>query len=247
MGYVNEAYRKGSFFATQSRGFISLLPKKGDQRYLKNKRPIVLLDVIYKIVAKVIAMRLARVISNLVSSDQTGFLKGRYIGENLRLMSDILHYSEAEDIPGIIMNLDYACAFDSVEHAFLFAALKAFNFGESLVSWVKLLYNSTELTVLNNGYTGDWFKPTRGVKQGCPVSGMIFVLAVELFACKLRSREDIKGIQIKGVEIKISQYADDTAIFVDGQESAGKVMEMINSFGKISGLQLNAKNAILYG
>ena len=154
-------------------------------------------------------------------------------------MSDILFYSKAENIPGIIMNLDYASAFDSVEHVFLFEALRAYNFGESLISWIKLLYNCSELTVLNNGYTGEWFKPTRGVKQGCPVSGMIFVLAVELFACKLRSRTDIKGIKIKEVEIKISQYADDTAIFVDGKESAGKVMEMLQSFGEISCLRLN--------
>ena len=84
VSYINQAHGKGLFFPTQRRGFISLLPKKGDQRYLKNKRPIVLLDVIYKIVAKVIAMRLECIVSRLVSSDQTGFLKGRYIGDNLR-------------------------------------------------------------------------------------------------------------------------------------------------------------------
>ena len=78
--------------------------------YLKNKRPIVLLDVIYKIVAKVLAIRLRKVIGGLFSPDQTGFLKGRYIGNNIRLMSDLLHYSKMDDIPGIVMNLDYANA-----------------------------------------------------------------------------------------------------------------------------------------
>ena len=237
--YINQARQKGLLFVTQRRGFITLLPKKGDQRYLKNKRPIVLLDVIYKIVAKVIALRLGRVVSRLVSADQTGFLKGRYIGDNLRLMSDILHYTKSENIPGVIMNLDYEYAFDSVEHGFLFRALRVYNFGESLISWVQLLYNSSELTVLNNGYTGDWFQPSRAVKQGCPVSGMIFVLAVELFACKLRSNESIRGIRIKGKELKISQYADDTVVFVDGKESATSVMKLINEYGDISGLNLN--------
>ena len=101
--YINEAYSKGSFFVTQRRGFVSLLPKKGDQRYLKNKRPVILLDVIYKLVAKVEAIRIGSVIDRLISTDQTGFLKGRNIGDNLRLISDVLYFSDKEKIAGIII------------------------------------------------------------------------------------------------------------------------------------------------
>ena len=237
--YINEAYTKGSFFVTQRRGFISLLPKKGDQRYLKNKRPVVLLDIIYKIAAKVISLRMQKVINGLISTDQTGFLKGRSIGDNLRLMSDAICISEKENTPGIIMNMDYSCAFDSVEHVFLFRALRVFNFGDSLINWVRLLYDRPELTILNNGFTSRWFQPTRAVRQGCPVSGMLFVLAVELFACKLRSRRDIQGVSLYEKEIKISQYADDTVAFVRDTGSAGKVLDLVREFGAISGLRLN--------
>ena len=237
--YINQAYDKGSFFVTQRRGFVSLLPKKGDQRYLKNKRPVILLDIIYKIVAKVIAIRMGKVINGLISTDQTGFLKGRNIGDNLRLMSDVLYFTEKENTPGIIMNMDYSSAFDSIEHMFLFQALRAFNFGDSLIKWVRLLYDRPELTILNNGYTSQWFQPSRAVRQGCPVSGMIFVLAVELFACRLRMRHDINGVRIYGREIKISQYADDTAVFVSNKESASKALDLIHEFGDISGLRLN--------
>ena len=71
---------------TQRRGYVTLLPKKGDQTLLRNKRPIVLLDIIYKIVAKVLAKRVTNVVDKLVGRDQTGFIKGRNIGENIRLI-----------------------------------------------------------------------------------------------------------------------------------------------------------------
>ena len=86
-------------FITQRRGILTLVPKGGDQKSLKNKRPICLLDTIYKIIAKVLAIRLSRVIDSLVSHDQSGFIKGRNIQDNLRTIQDAIDYSEKENIP----------------------------------------------------------------------------------------------------------------------------------------------------
>ena len=86
--YVNDAYHNGEFFVSHRRGYVTLLPKKATS----NKRLIVLLDIIYKIVAKVLAKRVTNIVDKLVGRDQTGFMKGRNIGENIRLMSDVLHY-----------------------------------------------------------------------------------------------------------------------------------------------------------
>ena len=210
---------------------------------LRNKRPIVLLDIIYKIVAKVLAKRVTNVVDKLVGSDQTGFIKGRNIGENIRLMSDVLHYCESQDIPGILLNLDFAAAFDSVEHSFLFRTLSEFNFGDSFKHWVKVLYRSTELAIVNNGFTSEWFPATRGIKQGCPISGILFVLAAEMFACKLRNTEKIHGISIDGIEVKISQYADDTSIFVTDTESAEETVRLLHKFREVSGLSLNLEKS----
>ena len=151
--YINQAREKGRFFVTQRRGVITLIPKNGDQTLLGNKRAICLLDIVYKIVAKVLATRLARVIHCLVSGDQTGAIRNRYIGTNLRTIAEAIDLCDKEDKEGILMALDFRDAFNSVEHSFGYKTLKRFNFGDDFVEWLKLLHNGSELTVINNGYT----------------------------------------------------------------------------------------------
>ena len=107
-------------------------------------------------------------------------MKGRFIGENLRLISDAIEYIEEDQDEGIIVACDYRAAFDSLEHEFIFAALKAYNFGDSLIASVKLMYSEASLAFVNNGYSSRWFKCNRGAFQGSPLSGVSFDLAVEV-------------------------------------------------------------------
>ena len=242
--YINDAYEHG-FFITQKRGIITLLPKKGDQTKLQNKRPICLLDVIYKIVAKVIAIRIDKVIRKLVSPEQTGFIKGRFIGENIRLISDIIEYCENDKLGGLMVACDYRSAFDSLEHEFIFGALHAYNFGESLIKWVKLLYGDAHLAVINNGYTSPWFKCNRGTFQGSPLSGMLFNLAIEILAINVRTNQRIRGIEISNVETKLSMYADDITAFLKDKESAEAFIRVMDEFRDASGLGLNIEKCNL--
>ena len=162
VSYINSA-KEDQFFITQRRGILCLLPKKGkNQKLIKNKRPICLLDVIYKIAAKVIATRLSRVIDKLVSVDQTGGIRGRFIGENTRLISDVIEYCRKDELSGILLALDFRNAYNTVEHSFLLHALRLFNFGESFIRWVQFLHRNMELAVIVNGYTSQWFRPSRG-------------------------------------------------------------------------------------
>ena len=243
--YVNESFRAGKLFVNQRRGILTLLPKAGDQKQLKNKRPICLLDIVYKIIAKVLARRLSLVIKKIVEPDQTGSLKGRNIQDNVRLIQDLIYYTEMDDVPGILCALDFKAAFNSVEHNFLFHVLSSFGFGETFISWIRLLYNDTELAVINNGRTSEWFKPKRGIMQGCPISGMLFTLAVEILAIKVRQSDEIKGITINGVTKKISQYADDSTVFIKNEESVRKLVCLVNEFGSVSGLDLNVNKSKL--
>ena len=240
--YINDAYENG-FFITQKRGIITLIPKKGDQTVLQNKRPICLLDVIYKIAAKVIANRVGKVIHKLVSPEQTGFIKGRFIGENLRLTSDIIDYCELDRSGGILMACDYRAAFDSLEHEFVLAALKAYNFGESLMQWVKLLYGDAQLAITNNGFTSAWFKCDRGTFQGSPLSGILFDLALEILAINVRANHNIRGIIISDVEIKLSLYADDITAFLRDQDAAETFISVMDDFREASGLALNMEKS----
>ena len=88
-----------------------------------------------------------------------------------------------------------------------------FQFGHKFKSWVKILYTDITSCTINNGYASNWFELHRGVRQGCPLSGLLFVLAVEIPSVAIRASGDIKGIQLANREIKLSQYAGDTTVF----------------------------------
>ena len=239
--YFNHAMDQGQLFISHRRGILTLIPKKDNQMLLKNKRPICLLDVVYKIIAKVIASRLEKVVGKLIHRCQAGFMKGRFIGENTRLISDVIDYCKLDNIEGALLALDFRNAFDSVEHDFILFALESFNFGPNFLAWIKLLYSNALLTVKNNGFTSRWFECSRGTFQGSPISGLLFNLAVEMFASRVRATADINGIMISGHEIKMTQYADDTTLFLKDSGSIQRVIEMLDDFRIASGLEINVQ------
>ena len=105
---------------SQSRGVITLVPKEDSNRELLNNwYPITLLNLDYKIVSKIIARRIEKVLPLLVCSDQSGFVKGRYIGQNITLINDILEQTKLQDIPGVPLQLDFQKAFDTIEWKFI--------------------------------------------------------------------------------------------------------------------------------
>ena len=140
------------------------------------------------------------------------------------------------------MFIDFEKAFDTVEWSFIWKTLDYFNFGPSLISWIQLCYRNIQSCVLNNGWASNYFTPERGVRQGCPLSPYIFILCAEILAAKIRRNNDIKGITVFGNEIKISQYADDTTMILDGsKKSLLSALLDLELFGAISGLHLNDK------
>ena len=182
------------------------------------KWAITLLNTDYKIAAKAIANRFQNVLPKLINSDQTGFPKGRCICENIRLIDGLINHTAARNIPGLLMFLDLEKSFDSVEWYFIWKTLSSFNFGSSLINWIKLCYCSIESCVLDNGWASSYFTPERVVRQGCPLSPYIFIVCPEVLANKIRENKDIKGITVRGNEIKISQYPDDTTMILDGSK-----------------------------
>ena len=237
----NYAFKSGSLSISQRRGIISLIPKKfKDKTILENLRPISLLNVDYKILTKTIAKRLEKVLPNIINIDQTGYVKGRYIGENIRLIQDVIHFTNLTNQKGIAIFLDFKKAFDSVEWSYLNAALELFNFGPDILNWIKIIYNDVSNCVVNNGHGSTFFHLQRGVRQGCPLSGILFVLGIELFARALKNKASVKGIRVDDHEIKIAQYADDTTVFVRDMESVLELLDFLSGeFSSLSGLEIN--------
>ena len=239
---LNQAFEEGELSISQQRGVITLIPKEdSDLLDIQNWRPITLLNIDYKIASKALAKRIESVLPKLVHSDQTGFMKGRYIGENTRLINDVMEYTMSEKKGGILVSLDFEKAFDTLEWQFIMKVLDLFNFGENVKRWIRIFYTNIESMVLNNGFTTNWIKPTRGVRQGCPLSPYLFILSAEILSNKLRQTTEINGINLFGNEVKITQFADDTNLFCTDIISVENSLNIVNNFGVISGLKLNVK------
>ena len=121
LGSINYAYQTRQLSVSQKRGIIKLIPKKDTEPYLvKNWRPVSLLNCDYKLATKAVANRLKLVLPKLIDNDQTGFLKGRFIGENIRLIADsVINFTAAKNIPGLLVFLDFEKAFDTIEWPFI--------------------------------------------------------------------------------------------------------------------------------
>ena len=131
-----------------------------------------------------------------------------------------MEYTENENIPGLLIYIDFQKAFDTLEWNFLFNCLNAFNFGPEFKRWIKTFYKNIQSCVINNGLTSDYFYLTRGVRQGDPLSPYLFLLAVEILATAVRENTEIKGIAIERQETKLLQYADDTTAVLSDLDSA---------------------------
>ena len=207
---------------------------------MKNYRPISLLNCVYKIASGCIANRIKTTLNKLIHSDQIGFIAGRYIGENTRLLYDIMHTTEEKNLSGLLLLIDFEKAFDSISWKFINNVLKYFGFGESIISWVNLFYKNAMLSVNQGGNLSSVFHIGRGCRQGDPLSPYIFILCSEILAIKIRNNKNIKGITIGNNEYKLSQYADDTSAILDGSDkSLNETLSELSFFSKYSGLKVN--------
>ena len=210
------------------------------KEFLKNWRPISLLNVEYKIASASIAERVKNVLPNIINEDQNGFVKGRFIGENLRLVYDVMQNIEQTDTNGMILLVDFEKAFDSLAWSFIHKVLNLFNFGPGIQRWISTFYSGIQSCVQVNGHVSGWFEIQRGCRQGDPLSPYLFILSAELLAILSRQNEQIKGININSTEYLISQYADDTTFLLDGSKtSLEATLSLLTFFSKISGLNIN--------
>ena len=238
---LNSCVDSGCLSLSQRRGVISLSFKKGDRLDPKNWRPISLLNVDYKLAARVIAGRLLKVIHLVVDKDQTCGVPGRYIGENVALLRDVVYYCTSFNVPAAILSLDQEKAFDRVDWDFMRATLSSMGFGPFFISWVNLFYHRVQSAVNVNGYLSSFFPLSRGVRQGCPLSPLLYVLVSEVLAVNIRCNPRISGLALPGSPplSPISQYADDTSLILSTDDAIKATFETYDSFEKASGSKLN--------
>ena len=196
-------------------GILSLIPKPNrSPELLTNWRPLTLQNCDHKILAKTLANRLKPFLSKLIDETQTGYIEGRFIGLNLRRLIDLLYMVEKENLDAMLISVDFYKAFDTIEFSAVIGALKYFNIGDYFIRMIETLYNGFITKIMHNGEFSKYMTPTRGIHQGCAVSGYLFVLAVEILSHQIKNNAKIKGIPIPNTEDRelLSQFVDDLTV-----------------------------------
>ncbi len=239
---MQKSMLEGKMIGTQAISLITLIPKAGiniDLQKIQNYRPISLLCVDRKIYSKILAKRMERVIPALIHPDAVGFVKNRYIGQTIRVITDVMEEWDRTQDTGFLVSLDLSKAFDSVEWRYIFKVLSLFGFPEEFLSGLEVLYTDLKATVANYGYTTDMFELHRGVPQGDPASPGVFLFAIEILATVIRRRAEIKGLELANTSVKIALYADDCTLFLKDTQSIEEMDDILQVFAKVSGLQVN--------
>ena len=244
----NEAIQKGELSSSQKRGIITLLHKGDNRKNLSNWRPISLLNTDYKIFSKVISFRIKNVLPKIISKSQKGFLKDRNITELIRNIDDIINSTYLSSSTGLLASVDFKKAFDSLSKTSIINSLKLFNFGPYLIKLVAVLMCNSESCVKNAGWLSSWFPCERGVRQGCSSSPYLFIIVAELMSIKIRSASILHDFIIPPNNTtipRILQYADDTTLFIKSESDLESALNIIDSFGNVSGLKLNRKKSVI--
>lgn len=237
----NESFNNGTLPASCRRAVVSLLPKKGDQTLLKNWRPVALLCTDYKILSKVLANRLKVFMDLIIGVDQSYCVPGRSILDNLFLMRDVFDVCKTYGLNTGIISVDQEKAFDRVDHNFLFATLRAFGLGEHFLKWVKLLYYDVSCVVKVRGGLTRPVPVTRGIRQGCPISGLLYSLAIEPLLAWLRGK--VRGLSLPGPSndksVVVSAYADDVNVFLKDKQDFLVLKQGLQLFENASSAKVN--------
>ncbi|KAL2080678.1 hypothetical protein ACEWY4_024484 [Coilia grayii] len=246
----SECSSVGRLPASMRTGLVTLLYKgRGDREALTCWRPITLLTADYKILAKVLTLRLGRVIGLVVHPDQTCGVPGRSCALNLALVRDVVCWSEQRGLSAALLSLDQEKAFDRVDHRFLFQVLRHMGFGPGFCRWVRLLYGGAVSRLRIGGCLSAPVAQRGGVRQGCPLSPLLYVLYIEPLVARLRGDPAVRGVHLPGaggLSAKVTAFADDLTLFLTTEGSFRAVVAILAAFGQAAGAKVNlAKSAVL--
>ncbi|GMI80386.1 hypothetical protein HRI_001707900 [Hibiscus trionum] len=236
-----------------NQSFIALIPKVSAPDAVEDFRPISLVGSLYKVIAKVLAKRLAGCINDLIGETQFAFLSGRQIADCSFVANELIDYVQKKKESAIIFKADFKKAYDTVDWNFLDYVQMKMGFGSKWRNWIKMCIATAKVAVLVNGQPTNSFPISRGLRQGCPLSPMLFNLIGEALSVLIRKGmaiEIVEGIRMGDSNLVIShlQFADDLMLLSTAkEEKVRNVKRVLRIFEIVSGLKLNMKKTKIYG
>ena len=218
-------------------GAITFIHKKGPVDDPANYRPITLLNADYRILARALATRAGAALDDVISRAQCAFLPERRIGEAVWLLRMIPYWLRAHSGSGLLVFLDFAKAYDTVDRDFLFAAMEAMGAGDGLVGWARTLLTDTRAFALVNGHRSEAVAFTAGVRQGCPLSPLLYLFVAEALLAWLT--ECGFGIELDGVKVVAGQYADDCSALLRSLSDLRPFEAAMGVFARATGQHVN--------
>ncbi|XP_050211912.1 uncharacterized protein LOC126662068 [Mercurialis annua] len=246
-------HSSSTFPAGLNTAFLVLIPKLAGASDVTDFRPISLINGIFKLLSKALSNRLAPLLPLIISENQFGFIKGRSIHDCHMIAFELIHLAHRRRDQMFLIKLDFKKAFDSISWDFILKMLVKMNFSTTWIKWIASFFDSAQLSVLINGSPSQNFKMERGVRQGDPLSPMLFVLAVEGHKAMLSKAVEINlidGILVDGYSepVSILQFANDTLLFLPNDlEMVNNLLRILRCFELVSGLQINFQKSAIIG
>ncbi|KAL3678979.1 hypothetical protein R1sor_021935 [Riccia sorocarpa] len=248
--FIQEVWTHQNLPRNNKTAVVKLLPKSRECHLLKNWRSISLLSLSYKLIGRILANRLKRILPRLVDIDQTGFVEGRSIMDNvlsLKLCQDLTNVTGE---PAVFCKLDFEKAFDRVKHSFLWDTLGKLSFSWKFIQLTQMLVSNGRAKVYINGRFTPTFSLQRGVRQGCLISPLLFAISTQPLMRLLRDNEqkgNLQGVSIpKGRPIMHKLFADDSGICIAATETNFLALkQIITRFEGVSGAKLNLGKSVI--
>ncbi|XP_078154682.1 uncharacterized protein LOC144550407 [Carex rostrata] len=249
-----------SFFETGvmpslvARSNLVLIPKTDEAVSVTQFRPISVCNTTYKLISKILTLRMKPFINSLISSSQCAFLPGREISENIILFREVLHSFKQRNYKNkeFCLKLDLSKAFDRMDWEYLRTLLPLYGFPSRFTSWIMGCVTSAEFSLVFNGRGDGFFKPQCGLRQGCALSPYLFILGMDLLSRGFSHLIDIShltGVRIARTAKPITNclYADDLLIFgAATPQEVGVIMQNINAFTAVSGQQIGPDKSAIW-
>jgi hypothetical protein len=248
MAVFQEFHERGKFEKSFNATFVSLIPKKAGAVEMKDFRPISLVGGVYKIISKVLANRLKTVLGKIVSNSQHAFIKGRQILDAVLVANECLDSRLRSGEPGLLCKLDLEKAYDHVNWAFVLYLLQRCGFGARWCGWIQHCISTVRFSILINGSPSGFFGSSRGIRQGDPLSPLLFVVVMEALSRMLSSSVErglLSGFSVgsrnnEALIISHLLFADDTLILCEPNVTHFRDLRcLFLCFEAVSGLKIN--------
>jgi hypothetical protein len=249
---LEDARASGQILKALNSTFLALIPKEGQAQHPQQYRPIALCNIIYKLLTKIIAGRLKTILPTIISPEQSGYVEGRQIMDSVILAHEVIHSLQKTKTPGMLLKLDISKAFDKLNWDYMRAMLLAFGFDQRWVTWIMNLTSSAFFSILVNGIPSRTFSPTRGIRQGDPLSPFLFIIMAEGLGRSIQAaiaENRLKGLPLHGIHppISHSQFVDDSLLMgTPTVREANAILDILQTFADASGLECNKEKSQIF-